>query len=90
MTINIEKKDAVTTIILNRAEARNAVNRPMAEALANAFREFDQDDSARVAVLYGEDTFCAGADLKAVARPIAWQPKATAPWDQAVCCCPNP
>ncbi|MEN8670341.1 MAG: enoyl-CoA hydratase-related protein, partial [Ketobacter sp.] len=67
MTINIEKKDAVTTIILNRAEARNAVNRPMAEALANAFREFDQDDSAKVAVLYGEDTFCAGADLKAVA-----------------------
>lgn len=66
MPIKIEKKAAVTTIILNRPEARNAVNQPMADALADAFREFEQDPSASVAVLYGHETFCAGADLKAV------------------------
>ena len=67
MTIQVEKKQAVTTIILNRPEARNAVNRPTADALAHAFREFEQDESASVAVLSGHETFCAGADLKAVA-----------------------
>ena len=41
---------------------------PCAAALAAAFRAFDSDDTARVAVLCGaNDTFCAGADLKAVA-----------------------
>ncbi len=68
MTISIEKSGPVTTIILQRPEVRNAVNRATAEALAEAFRAFDADDSALVGVLYGEHgTFCAGADLKAVA-----------------------
>jgi len=58
----------VTTIGLNRPEVRNAVDRATAEALAEAFRTFDADLDASVAVLYGEGgTFCAGADLKAVA-----------------------
>lgn len=69
MTLRIEKNGEVTTVILDRPERRNAVDRPTAEALAEAFREFDQDDRARVAVLWGDHgTFCAGADLKAVAR----------------------
>lgn len=67
MSIKIEKKAGITTIILSRPEARNAVDRFTADALADAFREFDQDASAKVAVLCGETTFCAGADLKAVA-----------------------
>ncbi|TQC48933.1 crotonase/enoyl-CoA hydratase family protein [Rhodococcus sp. WS4] len=58
----------VTTISLNRPEVRNAVDRPTAEALTDAFRAFDADVDASVAVLHGEGgTFCAGADLKAIA-----------------------
>lgn len=68
MTISIEKSDSITTIILQRPDVRNAVNRATAEALAEAFRAFDADDSASVGVLFGDHgTFCAGADLKAVA-----------------------
>ncbi|HJZ83719.1 MAG TPA: crotonase/enoyl-CoA hydratase family protein [Polyangia bacterium] len=68
MTIRVEKQGPVTTVMLNRREARNAVDRETAVALADAFRSFDQDEAARVAVLYGEHgVFCAGADLKAFA-----------------------
>ncbi|NUR90566.1 MAG: crotonase/enoyl-CoA hydratase family protein, partial [Nonomuraea sp.] len=49
-----------------RPESRNAVDRKTADALADAFREFDDSDAA-VAVLWGEGgTFCSGADLKAL------------------------
>jgi len=66
--IRVETSGAVTTVILSRPEVRNAVDRAHAEALADAFRAFEADDSARVAVLWGEGPdFCAGADLKAVA-----------------------
>jgi enoyl-CoA hydratase len=68
MTVTVEKKGPVTTVILDRPDVRNAVDRPTAEMLAEAFRTFDQDEEARVAVLWGKHgTFCAGADLKAFA-----------------------
>jgi len=58
----------VTTIILDRPDRRNAIDRPTGKALAEAFRAFERDKTARVAVLWGDNgTFCAGADLKAVA-----------------------
>lgn len=64
----VEKRDEITLISLNREQARNAVDRPTAEALADAFHAFEEDDAAKVAVFYGQHgTFCAGADLKAVA-----------------------
>ena len=64
--VRVERNGPVTTVVLHRPEARNAVDRPTAEALAGAFREFDRDESASIAVLWGEGgTFCAGADLKA-------------------------
>ena len=64
--VRVERNGAVTTVILNRPEARNAVNGPTAAALFAAFEEFDRDDTASVAVLWGDNgTFCAGADLKA-------------------------
>jgi enoyl-CoA hydratase len=64
--VRVERNDAVTTVILHRPEARNAVNGPTAAALYAAFDEFDHDDTASVAVLWGDGgTFCAGADLKA-------------------------
>ena len=68
MSVSIEKNGPVTTVILDRPQARNAVDRPAAEALAEAFRQFDADEEARVAVFYGANgTFCSGADLKALA-----------------------
>ena len=51
MTISIEKNGPVTTVILDRPDVRNAVDRPTAEALAAAFRAFDKDEKARVGVL---------------------------------------
>ena len=66
--VRIERNGPVTTVILHRPEVRNAVDRPTAEALADAFRAFDADTDARVAVLWGDGArFCAGADLKAIA-----------------------
>lgn len=63
----VHRDGPVTTISINRPEARNAVDRPTADALADAFRAFDADDDASVAVLTGVGgTFCAGADLKAI------------------------
>ena len=68
MSVLVEKNGPVTTVILNRPEARNAVDRPTAEALAEAFLQFDADEEAQVAVFYGANgSFCAGADLKAMA-----------------------
>jgi enoyl-CoA hydratase len=66
--VRIESEGPVTTVILDRASVKNAVDRQTAEELAAAFRAFDADPGARVAVLYGDHgTFCAGADLKAMA-----------------------
>ena len=57
----------VLTVTIDRPEVRNAVDRPTADLLAAAFRQFDQDESLAVAVLTGADgTFCSGADLKGV------------------------
>ncbi|MGW0245579.1 crotonase/enoyl-CoA hydratase family protein [Nocardia goodfellowii] len=67
MSVRVEHNGPVTTVILHRPEARNAVDGPTAAALAEAFRAFDADPGAAVAVLWGEGgTFCAGADLKAL------------------------
>jgi enoyl-CoA hydratase len=68
-TVRSERRDDLLLVTLDRPEVRNAVDRPTADALVEAFGAFDADDSLRVAVLTGAGgTFCAGADLKAVAR----------------------
>lgn len=70
MPVRSERAGPVTTVILSRPAARNAVDGPTARALADAFRAFDADPDAAVAVLWGEGgTFCAGADLKAIGTP---------------------
>jgi len=67
VSVHVESQGPVTTVTLDRPEARNAVDRATAEALTEAFRAFDDDGSQRVAVLTGAGgTFCAGADLKAL------------------------
>ncbi|MGN6251708.1 MAG: crotonase/enoyl-CoA hydratase family protein [Marmoricola sp.] len=69
MTVHIEARGPVVVITLDRPEVRNAVDRPTAEALAEAFRAFEADPGLAVAVLTGAGgTFCAGADLGAIAR----------------------
>ncbi len=68
--VRVERDGPVTTVLLHRPARRNAVDGPTAAALAEAFRAFDADDTAAVAVLHGEGgTFCAGADLTAVGTP---------------------
>lgn len=67
MNVRVEHAGPVTTVIISRPYARNAVDGPTATALAEAFRAFDADPGAAAAVLWGEGgTFCSGADLKAV------------------------
>ncbi|MFT4767695.1 MAG: enoyl-CoA hydratase [Glaciecola sp.] len=68
MTVVAESIGRILRVTINRPESRNAVDGPTATLLAEAFREFDTDDSVDVAILQGSaGTFCAGADLKAVA-----------------------
>ncbi|HVL74990.1 MAG TPA: enoyl-CoA hydratase-related protein, partial [Noviherbaspirillum sp.] len=69
-SVRVERAGRVTTVILDRAAARNAVDRATADALAAAFRTFEADDGSDVAVLWGAGgNFCAGADLKALDDP---------------------
>jgi len=66
--VEVATNDRITVVTINRPERRNAVDGPTAALLAEAFRHFDGDDNADVAVLTGaEGVFCAGADLTAVA-----------------------
>lgn len=68
--VYVERDNGVTTIVMNRPDRKNAVDGPMAAQLRDAFRGFEADDTARVAILWGSGgTFCAGADLTAVSDP---------------------
>src|SRR4029077_20507366 len=65
-TVRTESDGPVLVVTIDRPEVRNCVDGPTAAALADAFRQFDADDTLAVAVLTGAGgTFCAGADLKA-------------------------
>jgi enoyl-CoA hydratase len=71
VTVRIDRDDAVWTVVLDRRDVRNAVDGATARALADTFREFDADPTARVAVLWGAGgTFCAGADLHALSNKL--------------------
>jgi enoyl-CoA hydratase len=68
--VRSQRDGPVTTVVLDRPQQRNAVDGPTAISLADAFRSFDADAEASVAVLWGAGgTFCAGADLHAVGTP---------------------
>jgi len=67
-TVLFDTDGDVAVVTINRPEVRNAVDDATAAALAGAFRRFDADETLAVAILTGAGgTFCAGADLKAVA-----------------------
>ncbi|MCC5884798.1 MAG: crotonase/enoyl-CoA hydratase family protein [Gammaproteobacteria bacterium] len=69
MSIRYESRGAVAIVTIARPERRNAVDGPAAEALFEAFERFEADKQASVAILTGAgSTFCAGADLKAIAE----------------------
>ena len=69
MAVRVDRAGQVWTVVLHRPAVRNAVDAATADELAEAFRGFEADDEARVAVLWGDGgTFCAGADLKAFAE----------------------
>ena len=68
MSVLFERRNAIAVVTIDRPQVRNAVDRDTALELAEAFRAFEADESLAVAVLTGAgDTFCAGADLKAIA-----------------------
>jgi enoyl-CoA hydratase len=68
MSVSVETRDGIAVITIDRPEVRNAVDRNTARALVEAFRAFEADERLPVAILTGAGgTFCAGADLKAIA-----------------------
>src|SRR4051794_25099475 len=68
MAVRVEGEGPVRTVVLDRPEVRNAVDRATADALVTAFERIDADPAVRAAVLWGAGgTFCAGADLAGVA-----------------------
>jgi enoyl-CoA hydratase len=74
MTVTVERQGPVTTVVMSRPEARNAVNPATAAELVRAFEAFEADDEAKVGVFFGEHgTFCAGADLKAFVGGGDWR-----------------
>ncbi len=67
-TVEVRDEGPVRIVTINRPEVRNAIDRETADRLEEVFVVFDRDPTVRVAVLTGSgDTFCAGADLKAIA-----------------------
>jgi enoyl-CoA hydratase len=80
MAVHYDIDGAVAVVTIDRPEVANAVDRPTAEELADAFRRFDADQDLSVAVLTGaHGTFCAGADLKAMQEPEAPRASRVAP-----------
>jgi len=62
--ILVETAGPVTTLIINRPQAKNALDNEAARALGAAFKAFEADPEAQVAVLTGAGgAFCAGADI---------------------------
>lgn len=81
-TLRYETRDRIAVVTIDRPARRNAVDRPTAEALADAFRRFESDPGLDVAVLTGQGgCFCAGADLQAVmsGQPNRLEPEGDAP-----------
>lgn len=71
MTIRTEHDGDITIVTIDRAEARNAVNPEMADAMFRAFVDFERDEAQKVAILTGvPGIFSAGFDLKWAATNV--------------------
>ncbi|HEY6234392.1 MAG TPA: enoyl-CoA hydratase/isomerase family protein [Candidatus Elarobacter sp.] len=72
-TLELESRDRVATLWMNRADAHNAFNEALIKELTEAFERFDEDDAVRVVVLAGRGkSFSAGADLDWMKRAAAY------------------
>ena len=89
--ITYSSENGIARIIINRAEARNAINNEVVQGLHEAWRRFEREDD-RVAVLgaAGEQAFSAGADLKDLPRDV-WlcMPNLSVPCDKPIICAIN-
>lgn len=75
-TVRIDKKDQITTVTLNRPEARNAMNPAMHFEMCEVMEEIEADDDCRVLVLTGAgESFCSGMDLKEFFLETEGKPK---------------
>ena len=73
--VEVTQDNSTTLITINRPTARNALDAHAVTLLKEAFRHFDADDSSKVAILHGRGgAFCAGADLKQVAKGANYEP----------------
>ncbi len=74
--ISYDKHGDVRLITINRADKMNSLDFAANDELVAIWHEFDQDDHARVAVITGagEQSFCAGADLKTYTLNFAQAP----------------
>jgi len=81
-TVLVEKRDHIMVMTINRPEARNAVNLDVTTLLGEALEDADHDATIWAVVVTGagDRSFCAGADLKAVARGEAFFPKGKEHW----------
>ena len=68
--VRTERRENILLVTIDRPEARNAVNGEVSTLLGNALHEADTDPDIRAVVVTGagEQSFCAGADLKAISR----------------------
>ena len=88
--VRVERSGPVWTVIIDRPGRRNAVDGPTAHQLADAFRRFDADPAASVAVLWGAGgSFCSGADLYAMSTRST-PPMRMRPWGRPVCSWASP
>jgi 1,4-dihydroxy-2-naphthoyl-CoA synthase len=91
-TVRVERDGPVTVVTIDRPERRNAVDAPTAAALAAAFRDFDRDERASVAVLTGAGgAFCPAPTSRRSRRGSrrGWPPTAMARWARPGCGCPS-
>ena len=66
--VSYQLEDGVAWLVIDRPEARNAINQAVGKGLWEGFRRFEEDPAAAVLVLTGTgEAFCAGADLKEMA-----------------------
>ncbi len=81
--LEYEKRDGIAILTLNRPEKKNAITPEMIVRLAEAFRDFRDDDASRVAILTGAgDTFTAGADLGRLIPLLTRARKPDDDWDR--------
>lgn len=70
--VKVTHNGPVTIISINRPHVRNAINKSTAQALKDAWLDFEADENALVGILSGGDkVFCAGADLNNVDELVA-------------------